>query len=84
MASKLAGWQFTSKHAVVEQLHGFDIEDIANWMAERVARHKRLMGGVVILDEIPKNPSGKILRKNLRERAAKEVGDSKEGRESKM
>ena len=33
MASKLAGWQFTSKHAVVEQLHGFDIEDIANWMA---------------------------------------------------
>ncbi|RDW77504.1 hypothetical protein BP6252_05557 [Coleophoma cylindrospora] len=49
--------------------------EIVNWMAKRVARHKRLLGGVVLVDAIPKNPSGKILRKILRERAKEEVGD---------
>lgn len=50
-------------------------QDVANWLAKRVAPHKRLTGGIVQVDEVPKNPSGKILRKILRERAAKEVGD---------
>lgn len=48
---------------------------VAAWLAEKVARHKRLVGGVVVTDAIPKNPSGKILRKLLRERAKEEVGD---------
>ena len=56
---------------------------VAEWLAGRVARHKRLVGGVVFVDSIPKNPSGKILRKALRERAKEEVGD-KEGRESRL
>ncbi|CAK7223493.1 hypothetical protein SCUCBS95973_005198 [Sporothrix curviconia] len=47
-------------------------EDIAKWMASRVAPYKRLVGGVVFIDTIPKNPSGKILRKVLRDQAAKE------------
>ncbi|ERT03076.1 uncharacterized protein SPSK_08924 [Sporothrix schenckii 1099-18] len=47
-------------------------EDIAKWMAARVAPFKRLTGGVVFVDEIPKNPSGKILRKILRDQASKE------------
>ncbi|KAK4506928.1 hypothetical protein PRZ48_000661 [Zasmidium cellare] len=51
-------------------------KEIASWLAERVSRHKRLDGGVIPVNEIPKNPSGKILRKTLRDRAAKEVGDS--------
>ena len=50
-------------------------EEIASWLAEKVSRHKRLMGGVRFVDGIPKNPSGKILRKELRERAKMEVGD---------
>jgi acyl-coenzyme A synthetase/AMP-(fatty) acid ligase len=50
-------------------------KDIAAWMAKRVAPHKRLTGGVVLVDEVPKNPSGKILRKILRERAKQEIGD---------
>ncbi|TKA80754.1 hypothetical protein B0A55_02694 [Friedmanniomyces simplex] len=52
---------------------------IAAWLAERVAPHKRLAGGVVVVPDtegIPKNPSGKILRKVLRERAKREVGDA--------
>ncbi|KAK4191557.1 putative 4-coumarate--CoA ligase [Podospora australis] len=51
-------------------------QEIAKWMETKVARYKQLKGGVVFIDAIPKNPSGKILRKILRERAAKEVGDS--------
>ncbi|KAK7431737.1 hypothetical protein QQZ08_001674 [Neonectria magnoliae] len=48
-------------------------DDIASWLASRVSRHKRLVGGVVFIDVIPKIPSGKILRKTLRERAKREV-----------
>ncbi|QIW96301.1 hypothetical protein AMS68_001819 [Peltaster fructicola] len=50
-------------------------QEIASWLGEKVAKHKRLAGGVKFVDLIPKNPSGKILRKILREQAAKEVGD---------
>lgn len=43
-----------------------DEEDVKAYVADRVARHKRLVGGVVTVPEIPKNPSGKILRRQLR------------------
>ncbi|BEI81478.1 hypothetical protein CcaverHIS002_0206380 [Cutaneotrichosporon cavernicola] len=46
--------------------------EIASWLADRVAQHKRLRGGVVIVETIPKSPSGKILRKDLRVRAQAE------------
>ncbi|KAI1380950.1 acetyl-CoA synthetase-like protein [Hypoxylon crocopeplum] len=52
-------------------------QEIAKWMESRVVHYKRLRGGVKFVDAIPKNPSGKILRKILREQAAKEVGDRK-------
>lgn len=48
-------------------------EDIVKFVEERVSRLKRLTGGVVYLDAIPKNPSGKILRKWLREQAKEET-----------
>ncbi len=51
-------------------------QEIATWIAGMVAPHKQLRGGIVVVDAIPKNPSGKILRKILRERAKEEVGDS--------
>jgi 4-coumarate--CoA ligase len=31
-------------------------EEIAEWLAKRVTRYKRLVGGVVFIDAIPKNP----------------------------
>lgn len=42
--------------------------DIQAFVERRVVRYKRLTGGVVFVDEIPKNPSGKILRRQLRDR----------------
>lgn len=38
------------------------------WFDGRVARHKKLWGGIVVLQEVPKSPSGKILRRLLRDR----------------
>ncbi|KAF2094440.1 4-coumarate-CoA ligase [Rhizodiscina lignyota] len=48
-------------------------KEIQKWIAERVARHKQLTGGVIFIDEVPKSPSGKIQRKILREWAAKDA-----------
>lgn len=52
-------------------------ENIKSWLAERVSRAKRLDGGIVFLEAIPKNPSGKILRKELRDRAKAETPKAK-------
>lgn len=81
--------------------------DVAQWLHGKVAPYKQLRGGVVFVDQVPKNPvsfyysvpfpfistskwvgttaktdltffrvqSGKILRKQLRERARNESGD---------
>ncbi|KAK4050746.1 hypothetical protein OIO90_004968 [Microbotryomycetes sp. JL221] len=45
---------------------------VADYVASKVAPHKRLRGGVRIVDVIPKSPSGKILRKDLRTKVAQE------------
>jgi len=45
---------------------------ILDYVAGKMAAHKRLRGGVVFLDEIPKSPSGKILRRVLKELAVEE------------
>lgn len=43
-------------------------EDVVEFVAERVAPHKKLRGGVEFVDKIPKSASGKILRKDLRKK----------------
>ncbi|KAA8635569.1 hypothetical protein SMACR_09294 [Sordaria macrospora] len=52
-------------------------EEIMDWVASKVANHKKLRGGVVFIDAIPKSPSGKILRKDLRELAKRQDKGSK-------
>ena len=47
-------------------------EEIYEWIKERVSPHKRLDGGIVFTDVIPKSASGKILRRILRDQAAAE------------
>ncbi|KAK2000973.1 AMP-binding enzyme [Colletotrichum falcatum] len=49
-------------------------EEIQKWVAEQVAGYKKLRGGVVFIDAIPKSPSGKILRKDLRALVKREAG----------
>ena len=50
-------------------------QDIQNWIVPRVAKHKRLTGGVVFIDEVPKLASGKIQRKTMREWAKKDAAE---------
>jgi acyl-CoA synthetase (AMP-forming)/AMP-acid ligase II len=47
-------------------------QEIYEWVKERVAPHKRLDGGIVFTDLIPKSASGKILRRVLRDALKKE------------
>jgi acyl-CoA synthetase (AMP-forming)/AMP-acid ligase II len=49
-------------------------EQIKEFVRQNVASHKQLRGGVIFLDAIPKSPSGKILRKDLRVLAKRERG----------
>lgn len=42
-------------------------QDIQDWTASRVAKHKRLVGGVTFIDEVPKLASGKIIRKLMKQ-----------------
>ncbi|KAJ5638599.1 hypothetical protein N7528_000989 [Penicillium herquei] len=42
-------------------------EGINAWLNPKIANHKRLRGGIFVLDQIPKSPSGKILRRQLKD-----------------
>lgn len=52
-------------------------EDVYEWVKERVAAYKRLDGGVVFIDAVPKSASGKILRRILREQLEAELAANK-------
>jgi 4-coumarate--CoA ligase len=47
-------------------------DEVIAWIRERVNPYKRLRGGVVFIDIIPKSPSGKILRRELKDKALEE------------
>lgn len=47
-------------------------KEIEDWVGKKVAPHKKLRGGVRFIEAIPKSPSGKLLRRILREQAKKE------------
>ncbi|KAF8653316.1 hypothetical protein AX16_004016 [Volvariella volvacea WC 439] len=48
-------------------------QGIQKWIEGQVARHKFLRGGVVVINTVPKSAAGKILRRELRERAKREL-----------
>ena len=61
---------------VVRSKEGEEVseEEIKEFVRSRLAGYKRLRGGVVFVEELPKNAIGKFLRRELRERAKREVG----------
>jgi len=48
-------------------------DQIYEWVKERIAPYKRLNGGIVFKDVIPKSASGKILRRILRDEYAQGI-----------
>ncbi|OCT51505.1 putative acyl-coenzyme A synthetase [Cladophialophora carrionii] len=52
-------------------------QEIKDFVKERLAPYKQLRGGVVFVNELPKNAIGKFLRRELRDRAKRELGLTK-------
>jgi 4-coumarate--CoA ligase len=48
-------------------------DEIKDFIAKNLASYKQLRGGVVFVDELPKNAIGKILRRELRDIARNEM-----------
>jgi acyl-coenzyme A synthetase/AMP-(fatty) acid ligase len=48
-------------------------EEVKTFVKDRLAPYKQLRGGVVFVDELPKNTLNKILRRELRDRARVEI-----------
>lgn len=49
------------------------VKEVQAYMKERLAGYKQLVGGVRFVASIPKNASGKILKKDLKEIAKREM-----------
>ncbi|KAK5643520.1 hypothetical protein RI129_007365 [Pyrocoelia pectoralis] len=43
-----------------------DLKNIEDYVANRVSKHKQLLGGISVIESIPKSASGKILRRLLK------------------
>eukprot|EP00934_Nitzschia_sp_Nitz4_P006320 Nitzschia sp. Nitz4//scaffold20_size174350//95622//97646//NITZ4_002108-RA/size174350-snap-gene-0.244-mRNA-1//-1//CDS//3329541827//6310//frame0 len=52
-------------------------QEIYDWVKEEVVHYKRLDGGIVFVDAIPKSTSGKILRRELRDALKEEMAQTK-------
>lgn len=48
-------------------------KEVKKYIAENLAPYKQLRGGVKFVKEIPKNAIGKMLRRELRDQARREV-----------
>jgi 4-coumarate--CoA ligase len=66
---------YESPRAYVVKKPGANIDEdyVKNVISSKLASYKALTGGVVFLDEIPKSPSGKILKRILREQVEEEL-----------
>ena len=58
--------------------------EVKAWLEGRIAGHKNLRGGLIAIDVIPKSPSGKILRRQLKGEWEKKVKEAVEGTGSKL
>jgi acyl-CoA synthetase (AMP-forming)/AMP-acid ligase II len=52
-------------------------QDLKDHVKGQVSSYKQLRGGVVFVDEVPRSPSGKILRRQLRDSQKHEERQSK-------
>lgn len=56
------------------------VEDIHKHMKSKVAKHKQLAGGIIFINEVPKLPSGKIVRKTVKQWAKRDAENMSKAR----
>lgn len=66
--------EFPRAYIVLKPEQEVSEKEIFEFISARVHKTKRLTGGVRFVGEIPKNPSGKILRRSLRDQVKREEG----------
>lgn len=54
-------------YVVPKNKNDFNEKQLQEYVASKVAKYKQLAGGVRVLEAIPRNPTGKILRRQLKE-----------------
>lgn len=54
-------------YIVKQQGKNLDVKKLEEFVAQKVAPYKRLKGGIEVVESIPKNATGKILRRMLKE-----------------
>jgi len=59
-------WGETPLAVTVLRDPGADLEELKSWTNERVGRQQRI-AGVVSVEELPRNPNGKVLKRELRQ-----------------
>jgi 4-coumarate--CoA ligase len=52
----IQGEEYPRAYAVLQAGHKAEGKEIQEWLAKRVSKHKRLVGGVAFVDAIAKNP----------------------------
>lgn len=67
------GSELPRAYIVLKQGSQLAERDVQAYMKEKLAGYKQLVGGARFVDSIPKNASGKILKKDLKEIARKEM-----------
>lgn len=68
------GSELPRAYLVLKKENRLTENDVQRFMGEKLAKYKQLEGGVRFLGAIPKNASGKILKKELREMVKRELG----------
>uniref|UniRef100_D8PTX2 AMP-dependent synthetase/ligase domain-containing protein n=1 Tax=Schizophyllum commune (strain H4-8 / FGSC 9210) TaxID=578458 RepID=D8PTX2_SCHCM len=67
-----------NRAAIVDARHAAIVDALHAWTRARLSRHKWLRGGIEVVREIPKNPTGKVLRRVLVERYERGMDEGKE------
>lgn len=57
---------------IVPRQKDLSADDIHSFLEDRVARHKKLVGGIRFVQELPKNATGKLMRRQLQKMAEEE------------
>ncbi|KAK9738558.1 AMP-binding enzyme C-terminal domain [Popillia japonica] len=55
-----------------------DVNKLNEYVASKLAKHKKLDGGIVLVSQIPKTPAGKIMRRLIKLEYLKEHSQDKD------